>query len=180
MTSDRIFERAAELWARMLLKPKFDNGDSSANGFMSAGLVALGNNNIRSNPGFETTVGHFREVLAERLKFLRDHDGEPTGKMSELYRMENSLDVDYDPDATLRWAAMTAGFERVDKTLFPWKTRMQFYGNYVAVSYGYRAPEIYHYPLSDGRWLICRLRGEDMPKIIEAIETGKSIGFEIE
>lgn len=182
-TSDIIIDRVAELWARMLKNPKFDNGDTSSNGGMALALAVIGSASHTKDAAFVAKVDAFKGILAERLKFLRDHDGEvmPESEWQDLggnyrvtnYRFRHHTSVDYDPDELLDWAARAAGFEHTGKTLFPWKTDVSFYDeNCVSVSAGYGAEQLYHYPLSNGRWLICELRGNDMPKIIAAIEAG--------
>ncbi len=150
---NRMIERAAELWKRMLRTPRFDNSDTSERGGLAASMAY-----VASPERSEERLEAFRVALVERLIFLRDHDGEEIGKphpynaqMMETYRFPHSLDVDYDPCEVLAHAARQAGFERVNKTLFPWKTNMGFYDpKCIGVSAGYAAPTLYHYPMSDG------------------------------
>lgn len=180
---ERIYDRVAKLWADMLRNPRFDNGDSSANGAMALGLASVGNTRRQNDAEFSAKVDRFETILADRLKFLAAHDGEEMPESEwevyshitfKKYHKVTHLDCDYDPDRTLEWAALQAGFANVAKTLFPWKTNMSFYDSLgaIALSAGYAAEDVYHYPLSDGKWLLCNLRGNDMPSIIAAVEAG--------
>lgn len=174
-TPDIIIERAVEIWCRALARPRHDNGDNSEHGFMATGLAGMVlEQQLAKRDDYPGAIARFRTILTEKLKWLRDHDGEPTGRQvhgrPETVYFDRSLDTDYNPDPVLAEAANAAG---VPLRAFSWKSHVSFYDeNCVGASFGYGAPYNYHYPLSDGRWLICRLRGEDMPKIIKAVEVG--------
>ncbi len=123
----------------------------------------------------DKAIERFREALVTNMKFARDHEGEPTGKEGqygpETYYFDRCLSTDYSPDKSLREAADEAG---IPHKLFSWKSSVNVYDPAaVCASFGYAAPAIYHYPLSGGRWLITKLRGEDMPLIIKAVEEGR-------
>lgn len=170
-----IIERAVELWCRALRKPKFDNGDNSDAGFFTTGLAYMNADTAAGETELDKAIERFREALVTDMKFARDHDGEPTGKQGqygpETYYFDRCLSTDYSPDKSLRGAADQAG---IPHKLFSWKSSVNVYDPAaVCASFGYAAPAIYHYPLSGGRWLITKLRGEDMPLIIKAVEEGR-------
>lgn len=37
---------------------------------------------------------------------------------------------------------------------------------------GAAAPDVYHYPMPDGRWLVCKLRGDDIHKVVALAMAG--------
>lgn len=78
------------------------------------------------------------------------------------------LDVDYTPATELKNAASKSGL----CVEFPQKTAMWIHDNYLSIRYGRGEEAIYHYPLSDDRWFITTLHGEDIIKIIALIEDG--------
>ena len=49
---------------------------------------------------------------------------------------------------------------------------MWLHDDHLSVSWGYRSPTDYHYPLQEGRWFVTTLYGDDMPKIIALVEAG--------
>jgi len=110
------------------------------------------------------TLERFRVALRERMV-----DGEEDWKWC-------CLDVDYHECEALNAAASAAGL----KMQFPWKTHMRLSAHRVIFSLGYGAPYFEHYPLKDGRWLVCRLNGEDMDKVIASAENGNPLGLTIE
>ena len=79
------------------------------------------------------------------------------------------LSVDYHPDKTLSTAAKAAGLQME----FPWKTTMWLSAGSLSLSAGYGAGSVYHYPLNDGRWLVTRLYGEDIGKVVDYVQGGK-------
>lgn len=174
--SDVIIERAVELWCRALRNPKFNNGDNSEAGFFTAGLAYMTADTAAGETEVDKAIERFREALVTNMKFLRDHDGEPTGRQNEYGRPETyyfdaCLSTDYHPDENLRRAADQAG---IPHKLFSWKSSVNVYDPAaVCAKFGYAAPDFYHYPLSGGRWLITQLRGRDMPLIIKAVEEGR-------
>lgn len=184
-TPDILIERAVELWCRMLKRPVFDNGDSSMTSGMASVMAGMNNShNMAQVDDYDAAIERFREILTKRLKFLRDHNGEPTGKMSdrghgpERYWFSHSLSCDYHPDCELAEAAAEAG---IPESAFSWKTDVTFYGtDCVSVSAGYAAPSLHHYPVLDGQWLVCELQGRDMPKIIDAVRNGRLPEFELQ
>ncbi|MFC3074963.1 hypothetical protein [Shinella pollutisoli] len=136
-----------------------------------------------TDPSYFAAIERFRKILFERLCFLRDHHGEPTGAKTdwgsdELYNLPRNLSADYDPDRELARAASEAGIPR---QAFSWKSSVSFWDDTcVTARFGYAAPDLHHYPLSGGRWLICRLHGEDMPTIVAAVEAGTLGGLTVE
>ncbi|MRX32778.1 hypothetical protein [Aminobacter sp. MDW-2] len=169
---DIIIERGVELWCRALRAPRFDNGAPS---FMASGLAAINSETaIAKVDDYGAAIERFRAILTERLKFLRDNAGKPTGKESqygpETYHFDRWLSVDYGPEKNLAEAATAAG---LPTKAFSWKSTVTLLSNSVCASFGYGAEDRYHYPLKDGSWLICDLRGGDMPAIIKAVEDGR-------
>ncbi len=185
---DEIIERAVELWCRLLKAPRFDNGDpgSGLASFMAEGAASR---DAGKTGDFDAAVERFRTALVERLKFLRDHEGEKTGEKEyvghpgerdTIYLFPSWIGSDYGPDATLRWAADKAG---VPHTAFSWKTDVHMGPRWVRGKVGYTAPDRYHYPLPDGRWLITGISAregeEDFAKVIEAVIDGR-LDLEVE
>lgn len=176
---DLIIERAAELWARALAKPEFDNGDSSFAGFMAKDMAEQLVAHEAGKSDLAAAIERFRAQLAEDLKFQRDHEGEKTGRIvyegkpgqyEETYHLSHFLSCDYGPDRTLSEAAQKAG---VPARLFSWKSTVIINHDHVSASFGYGAEDVNHYPLPGGGWLITTLRGEDMPVVVEAVLAGK-------
>lgn len=170
---DIIIDRAVELWCRALARPRFDNGDSSTNGGFAMALHIINAGRDRDQVNYGEAIERFRRILSAQLKEARDKNGQPTGRQGpngpEFYRLERHLGTDH-PDPALAKAATEAG---VPHSAFSWKSTVSFYDDgCVSASFGYGAPHFNHYPLSDGSWLVCQLRGEDMPKIIAAVESG--------
>lgn len=167
--NERIVKRAAQVWMEMLGAPKYDNlGPNSPespeskfrNGIASTMAASLPKNNtpeVLQRFGEELT-----KIMLKPFKFTA-HDG-----TEHEYQAANYLTVDYHPDAPLREAAKRAGLEMQ----FPWKTSMFLEEDYLSVSAGYGAPSVYHYPLQNDRWLVTRLNGPDIGKIIELVEAG--------
>lgn len=156
----RIIDRAVQWWIQALSAPKYDNlGDDSRESFKSqvtnrfAGALAakLPKNNTPD------VLEKFGQALRAVLMTPKENGYTP-----------NYLSVDYGPDEHLSEAATAAGL----KMQFPWKTHMFLADDYFSVSCGYAAPDDYHYPLSEDRWLVVKLSGKDIPKIIALVEAG--------
>ena len=187
---DQIIERAAAIWARALRRPEFDNGDTSSTGGL-AGMMASMNAASATPDDLDTKIDAFETILADRLKWLREHDGEKTGEIrnagkpnewAECHYFTTHLNVDYGPCAELAWAADRAG---IPASLFSWKSSVDIQEGYVSARFGYGAGDVNHYPMPDGRWLLTDLRGtwrgpSDMEKIIAAVAAGTLTGFEVE
>lgn len=163
--SEHIIQRVCELWVRQLRNIKYDNGDRSAYGALTQAIASQ----LRPTLS-DDDLERFRIELA---KLLRDGVETQYGRHYTRY-----LGVDYDPDRILHAAAVNANLNIRGKA-WPWKTTISFYGDYIGVSAGYAAPEVNHYPLIDGRWLICRLCGDDIDKIINQAERGEG-GWTVE
>jgi hypothetical protein len=171
---DWAIERAAELWTRALKRPIFSNGDFSSTGNLAQVLAE--SNAIGAYPSdMKDRLATFKSRLIQQLKFNRDHDGELTGnipykgkpgEMPERFCFSFCLSTDYAPDSSLSDAAKFAG---IPFSLFSWKSRVYIGKAYVSSSWGYGAESDYHYPLSDGRWLICKLCGSDIDKVIASL-----------
>jgi len=181
--SDLLIERAVELWCRALRSPKFDNGDNSERGFFASGLAGINSDAAAAEVDeFDQAVGRFRKILVDKLKTSRDKNGQPTGEEGPRgprhYYFDPDLRTDYRPEDEMAEAATEAG---IPHNLFSWKSSVHLYWpDAVCASFGYGAPEVYHYPLSGGRWLITMLRGQDMPSIIKAVEEGRLPEFQVE
>lgn len=180
---DILIERAVELWRRAIVEGDWDNGD-----VMSNALVAVTRDHFRGADTAEK-AGKWARLLVDKLKWLRDREGEPIPEADrvELYRgytpvtyhFDRVLAVDYNVGGPMLECANAVGLH---EQTFPCKSGVQMYfADRVCSSFGYRGQHHYHYPLPDGRWLITDLMGErDMPKIIDAIMAGTLHGFEIE
>lgn len=153
--NDRIVDRAVALWRKMLACPKYDNGDPSAVGFITSTMAAMLPSNV-SEERLDAFCGHLRTWLTT------------PGPRGDFYPKQ-SLHVDYHPDEGLRMSAALAALTME----FPWKTSMWLYGDHLHVRAGYSSPTIYHYPLSDDRWLVTDLHGREIAKVIEYIDGGQ-------
>lgn len=158
--SEAIIDRAIELWARMLVDPKYDNGDKSLNGALGMGLMHTNSDNNSSDEVLEKFKGSLKTILE---------------KPTERGYFDTWLNVDYQPCEPLAQAAEEAGLT----TRFPVKTSMQLNDYYVSVSYGYGAEDVNHYPLPDGKWLVTTLAGSEISKIIDFIG-GDPLEFTVE
>lgn len=172
---DHLIERAVELWCRKLRRPVHDNGDSSERGLMTEGIAGmLTDSQIAKVEDYPAAIEKFRGALIVRLKFMREHDGEPSGETDQYgpvhHRFDRFLSVDYNPDPDLAHAAQTAG---IPARAFSWKSSVYVDNDHVQTSFGYAAPYWYHYRLDDGSWLVCQLRGEHMPFILAAVNDGR-------
>ena len=163
----RIVDRAVALWIEMLRAPKYDNlGPNSPEGF---GVVL--SNTMASVLAHAAPKNNTPEVLARfgaELKGILLHGFTTTNLGRSYHHIPTYLSVDYEPDTCLAAAAERAGL----KMEFPWKTSMAIDENSLSIVNGHSAPQEYHYPLSGDRWLVTRLRGEDMSKIIALVEGG--------
>ena len=168
----RIVNRAVELWVEMLAAPNYDNGDNSFAGAVTQMLVSK----IKANNTPEVLVkfaDELRAILSGPHKWLSyptHYAGQPkpTAPPVEYETLFNSLHVDYAPDIPLADAAKRAGLEME----FPWKTNMYLNEDYLSLTRGYGGALEYHYPLTDNRWLVTHLYGEDIGKIIALVEDG--------
>ncbi len=179
-----IIERTAELWMRWIANPRFDNGDRTG-GSDFAMLMAI----TAAAPHSEETLKAFKSALIDHLTFMQEHDGQEIpegergvadrfGRIRGSYYFQTGLSCDYDPDEALVIAAHAAGITKTGKTVFPWKTDTYMRPDCIIVSAGYAAANVYHYPLSDGRWFVTDLNGgENMQTLLAQIdETAKHGG----
>lgn len=157
--SERMAERAAELWKRMLRNPKYDalGGTGSPREKQSMGMASAMAHMLPSN-ATEDLLDKFAVELKKRLL-----------DASVNFYQRSSLCVDYGPDATLAESATAVGL----KMEFPWKTHMRVGEDHISFSCGYGAEIVNHYPLSDDRWLLTTLYGSDIGKVIEYVQGGK-------
>lgn len=165
----RIVARAAYLWIQMLSSPKYDNLgerspeplDSQVKNMMASRLTEMLPKN--NTPEVHERFGaELQKILMGPFEWKSNWNNVEETHTSIL----RSLHVDYHPDVALAEAAKRAGLTME----FPWKTDMWLDETFLSVSYGYGAPRVYHYPLSRDRWLVARLSGEDVAKIISLIE----------
>jgi hypothetical protein len=106
---------AVAWWADAVSSPKFDNGDPSLAGGMTAALAAMA-----SKPVSDAQREAFKVALADVLSS----------------RNISFVSVDYGPCQELALALMAAGIPRENA---PWKTVMSFHGGGAQVKYGYGA-----------------------------------------
>lgn len=170
--NERIVDRAVEIWKRLLASPKYDNlgGTSSPEERRTMAMASALAQAIPSNATPERLV-KFGAELKKRLMSPK----EQTGGIRRASYYEQSMSVDYGPCSVLNAAAEASDL----KMEWPWKTNMWLYGDRLSVSAGYGAESVYHYPLSGDRWLVARLSGSDMEKVI-ALASGKEAAFDIE
>lgn len=118
---------AAAWWRKAVERPKFDNGDSSAQGGLAAGLATL--NSRKRAPTPEQL-----DTFEARLAWVLEHDF-----------TDWILSVDYGPDPTLAETAVVAG---IADDRFPWKTTMWVdrERGTLRVRHGYGAPIETIYP----------------------------------
>ena len=170
-----IVDRAVELWKRVLSSPTFDNGGGNIESLFAGALASKLAESSKATPEKLEEFGkHLKYFLMNELSF-EEIEGKPEKENSHKF-IHNSLSVDYNPDSLLASAATRAG---LSLNIFPWKTSMHLYDTYLGFGVGYCAPWEYHYPLTGGRWLITKLTGEDIGKVIEYAEGGTPL-FEIE
>ena len=149
---DHIIDRAVELWKRMLRNPTFQHtrpGEGTRNEEMTQLLAAS-----IAKTGDEESLERFGVELRKILT---------TPQRGYCPR---SIGSDYGPDTYLFEAATRAGFTGT----FPWKTDMYVNDDCVSVSVGYAAPAVHHYSLGDGRWLMVRLSGFDIQRVIDLVK----------
>lgn len=183
LPSDTIIERAAELWARALKKPLFDNGDHSFNGVITKSLMhTILESDLEKNPDLDIKIDKFKKYLIEDLKFLRDNylklrPAEDVEKdklagryVSDVYYFDPYLNVDYNPGTRLAEAAKKAG---IPESMFSIKSHVYMGIEHVSSKFGYGTEDDNHYPLPDGGWLITTLRGSDIAKVVDYIQGGK-------
>jgi len=148
-----IFERAVYLWKQLLSDPKYDNGDSSLRGAVASSMAK----SLPSNASAEK-IDEFGEALKSILM------DEQTPEHERRF-----LDVDYHPCTALANAAKAVGL----KLEFPWKTTIRCQVDYLICSAGYGGEWLYHYPISDGRWLVTTLSGSEITKVVEYVNGGR-------
>ena len=97
-------DAAAMWWASVLENPRFDNGDTSPGGGMTAAMAVL----ARGNTSVQTDVlkAFERELSLTLNTMLSGNDG---------YYLEHGvvLDVDYGPDEILSRCAEKVGFRGI-------------------------------------------------------------------
>lgn len=155
--------RAAELWKKMLTNPKFDNGDDSVTGFMTASLASM----IPTNTT-EELLDAFVEKLVEKIMTPSAHNPD--------FHDSSNLSVDYGPCQALADSAKAVGLN----CQFPWKTSTRVYSDEVHVRHGYGAETIFHYALDNDKWLVTTLSGSEIEKIKRYIVDGDLLEFTVE
>lgn len=157
--NERIIDRAVALWKRALAAPVYCNERPNAATLpnVMAGMLAS-----------MTPKNNTRDVLDKFGAALKEQLMRECGGLSDpgYHYYHRHLDVDYGPDQLLRDAAAAAGLS-MD---FPWKTHMNINHDCLSFSMGYGAPNVYHYPLDNDRWLVTCLCGADMRKVIDQVE----------
>jgi len=170
-----IIAKACDLWCQMLRQPKFDalgpQSDLRDDPNGSMGLAQMMATSVAAKTGVsEDSLCAFGGRLTTLLRNKTTYDRE-TGEfvVREDGWYQTSLGVDYGPDAVLAEAGKSAG---IPEGRWPWKTHMWISSDYVSLSYGYGAETVYYYPLDD-RWLVTRLYGSDISKVLEYVRGGK-------
>lgn len=164
-----LVDRAVELWKRALAAPIYNNLAPGERHIPSEVTNFLLDQRVKDNT--PEKLAAFGEALKSRLNT-------PTVSRDETFTYyENYMGVDYHPCLMLKGAAEDVGL----KMDFPIKTGMTIEDDCVSFHMGYATPNMMHYPLAGGRWLVTDLRGrDDMKKIIAAIEAGNDLGLTIE
>ena len=119
-----------------------------------------------SNPISDETLNAFIEDLEQEM-LTQTEDG---------YCEMSSIHIDYNPWGKLAELADKHG---IHHSHFPIKTRMFVDENYVSVSKGYGAPNLFHYLLDNGKWLITTLSGKDIDKIKDHVVNGTELEWTI-
>lgn len=166
--TDRIIDKAVDIWCKKLYSPEFDNGDNSVSGVMCHSFALMNMEaNKKSVSNMDDQVSTFRKHLSSKLKQQRDDD--------EYFAAW--LDVDYYPCAILSEAAEAA---KIPPSLFSIKSHVSIKCNHVAASFGYGAMTENHYPLPDGKWLVTDLSGnDDLALVINHVIHGNQIGLKV-
>lgn len=170
---DIIINKAVDIWCKKLLRPQFDNGDTSENGFFGMVLATINIETAKSKiKDMPNRVEIFRKSLTDNLLRIRD-----TPNDKEYF--PRFLDVDYGPCRSLVDASAAAD---IPHSQFSCKSSVHMADDKVTASFGYGAPRINYYPLPDGKWLLTTLLGdsEDMNKIITSVMAGNPLGLKIE
>jgi len=166
--------RLVTLWRRRLINSTnvahAPTSTLTEQDILGMGLMAL----VKAHAGTpeDTQLVLFGEKLTELLSTPQPYRHNPHAK-----HMVTRTCVDYNPDECLGAAADAAG---IDHICFPIKTEIWLEDNCVGVSNGYAGEYMYHYPLSNDAWLITSLRGNDVSKIVAAINAGIDLGLTIE
>lgn len=121
-------EIAANWWAEIIQRPKFDNGDNSSTGGIASIMASTLTKEIS-----EESINHFKENLTTVIDDRLNEEG---------YKRRFTLDVDYHPCFILCEAAERSGVPLLN---FPWKTTMWIEPNSISVSYGYRGKRMFLY-----------------------------------
>jgi len=163
---DVLIKKAAGMWADVLRKHNFDNGDETLAGAATAGLHGmLVEAHLKEMPDYLDRVKHFEELLIERLKL-------------EAYVHVIFTRVDYDPCESLAVCSKEAG---IPSSLFGCKTSIDITTDHLRVKLGYTGAVKNYFYLRPGEWLITDLYGsEDMAKIIKAVKAGQLDCLEVE
>lgn len=162
--NEQIVDHAVELWVDLLRKPVYDNGDRSFTGVMTTALL----DQMPKNNDEETLARFGQELRKILLAPLEWESSRHDGTIQKYTTLFNDLDVDYHPNIPLAEAAKRSGL----KMEFPIKTQMWLREEYLTFAVGYGAPTEYHYPLADGTWLVTKLSGDDISKVIALVESG--------
>ncbi len=161
--TERTAKRAAELWKRMLRRPKFDNGDQSGNSGVAVMLAHMIPTNIT-----EELLDAFADKLVSLIMTPDEKDPE--------YFPNSRMHVDYGPCHVLSGAAESVGL----KIEFPWQTNMWVHADSLSVRHGYGAETVFHYALENGKWLVTTLSGPEIDKIKRYVVDGTLPEFKVE
>lgn len=151
---EQIIDRAVVVWKRALANPVYRNtlpherehGQMEAMNAMTALLPKNNTTDVLDRFGAE-----LKDLLTNGYMYTPTY-----GDKVPTLRKTRSIHVDYHPDEVLKIAADRAGL----KMEFPIKTSMYINQDSLSFSMGYGAPNDYHYPMPNGRWLVTTLSGE--------------------
>ncbi|MFK3873053.1 hypothetical protein [Pseudoalteromonas rhizosphaerae] len=167
--TNRLIEKAVDIWCNALKKPNFDNGDKTVTGEMINVLASkLVEKELVNDEELDNKIAIFRQHLTANLIKRSKIEGESFWE---------SLSCDYNPCTILNSAAHAAN---IPARLFSVKSSVDIESGFLEVKFGYGCLPTLYYPLPDGRWLKAKLRGPDMEKVISSVMDGNPLGFEIE
>jgi len=172
-----IVRKAVAIWRGAILVPRYDNGADDLQNRMAQVLASRLPSNADEPGVLDKFCDELQRLLTTKLRFDRDTDFKPIDDTVNGY-FQVALHVDYGPDLLLTHAAKVAGL----RMEFPWKTYMSLDGRCLVWRNGYSAMQRYYYPLDaeGSRWLVTTLSGDDIDKIIAAVQAGVDLGLTIE
>ena len=117
-----------------------------------------------SNPISNETLNAFIKDLEQAMLTQNEHG----------YCEMASIHIDYGPWGSIAELATKHG---IHYSHFPVKTTMFVNEDYVSVRKGYGSPNVFHYLLENGKWLITTLSGKDIDKIKDHVVNGTELAW---